>query len=363
MSSVPEEVAPEKKRDHPFRRAVLRGLGVVLPPLLTVVIFAWVWSTLRMYILEPVTYGTQSVMAWYMADVRTEADMVRWNLVEIPGGTYIPKEVLDSVRSDPGPGAEPETVQAIYLRYGQLADKPAPTVAAYQELPRTRELIPYRVFRIVSTESEGMTLPRTATDYYRRFVEIEYLRDYILIPLYLSTFILLMYFLGKFLAAGIGRWLWSIFEWLIHRLPLVSNVYGSVKQVTDFMLSESDLSYTRVVAVEYPRMGIWSLGFVTGESMWDVAAAANEPVLAVLIPTSPAPVTGYTVNVKRSEVIDLNITVDQALQFCISCGVVVPPHQLYSRTADGMMPSMPNGLKEKLSAGSSSTPAALPPQS
>ena len=83
----------------------------------------------------------------------------------------------------------------------------------------------------------------------------------------------------------------------------------------------------KVVAVEYPRRGIWSLGFVTGESMLDIRSAANEPVVSVLIPTSPMPATGFTMTVLKSETIDMNITVDQALQFIVSCGVVVPPHQ------------------------------------
>ena len=106
------------------------------------------------------------------------------------------------------------------------------------------------------------------------------------------------------------------------------NVYSSVKQVTDFMFSEQEIEYTRVIAIEYPRKGIWSLGLVTGESMADIGAAANEPVLSVLIPTSPMPFTGYTINVKRSEAVDLDITLDQAFQFIVSCGVVVPPQQI-----------------------------------
>ncbi len=101
-----------------------------------------------------------------------------------------------------------------------------------------------------------------------------------------------------------------------------------MKQVTDFMLSEGDIEYTRVVAVEYPRRGMWSLAFVTGEGLLDIRSAANEPVVTVLIPTSPAPFTGFTVTVKKSEVVDLNITIDQAFQFIVSCGVVVPPQQL-----------------------------------
>ena len=104
------------------------------------------------------------------------------------------------------------------------------------------------------------------------------------------------------------------------------------------MFSEREIEYTRVVAVEYPRKGIWSLGMVTGESMLDIRSAANEPVLSVLVPTSPMPFTGFTVTVKKSETVDLNITIDQAFQFIVSCGVVVPPQQV-SALADALAES------------------------
>jgi uncharacterized membrane protein len=138
-----------------------------------------------------------------------------------------------------------------------------------------------------------------------------------------------LYFLGRFLAFRLGRGVLHLFDRVVLRLPLVRNVYGSVKQVTDFLLRErEEIEYRRVVAVEYPRKGIWSLGLVTGESMREVWNAAGQECLSVLIPSSPVPVTGYTINVARSEVLDLNMSVDQAFQFCISCGVVVPPHLL-----------------------------------
>ena len=149
-----------------------------------------------------------------------------------------------------------------------------------------------------------------------------------MIPTFLAIFILILYLLGKFMAAGMGRILVGAFERGILQLPLVRNVYSSVKQVSDFLFSPRQIEYTRVVAVEYPRRGIWSLGLVTGESMIDIRAAANEPVLSVLVPTSPMPVTGYTINIRKSEALDLNITIDQAFQFIVSCGVVVPPQQL-----------------------------------
>ena len=82
------------------------------------------------------------------------------------------------------------------------------------------------------------------------------------------------------------------------------------------------------MAVEYPRKGIWTVAFATGESLLDVESAANEPVMTVLIPTSPMPFTGFTITVKKSETVDLNLTIDQAFQFVVSCGVVVPPQQI-----------------------------------
>jgi uncharacterized membrane protein len=116
-------------------------------------------------------------------------------------------------------------------------------------------------------------------------------------------------------------------EGLVARVPVVRNVYSAVKQVTEFLVRERAVEFRRVVAVEYPRRGVWAIAFVTGEGLPDVGAAANEPVLSLLIPTSPMPATGLTAMVRKSDVIDLNITLDQAIQYIVSCGVVVPPHQ------------------------------------
>jgi uncharacterized membrane protein len=184
-------------------------------------------------------------------------------------------------------------------------------------------------------------MPQTADGIYNRYVQLRYLKRYVVIPVFLCVFVLVLYLLGKFLAAGVGKFFWSQIERVIHRLPLIRNVYGSVKQVTDFMFSESELEYTRVVAIEYPRRGIWTLAFVTGESMLDIASAANEGVLAVLVPTSPMPFTGFTATVKRSETIDLNITMEQALQYIMSCGVVTPPQQGYKATSFRQLPAAP----------------------
>jgi uncharacterized membrane protein len=141
------------------------------------------------------------------------------------------------------------------------------------------------------------------------------------------------------MAAGVGRFFWNLFEGGVRRVPLVRNVYSSVKQVSDFLLAERQIEYSGVVAVEWPRKGIWTLGMVTGDSLPDIEAVANEAVLSVLICTSPMPMTGFTVTVRKSEVVELNITIDQAIQYIVSCGVVVPPHRL-ERMASPLAPAL-----------------------
>ncbi len=271
-----------QRGDHPSRKAVLRGLGVIMPPLLTILIFAWVINMTHRYVLNPVTTGVRETLVWATADIRTEP------------GTVLPTAMID----------------------GRM----------YHRVEKSK-FVPQTVYNRVEA-NPGEPPPQTAKAVYRRYVELTYLRPYYAVPFFLAVFILVLYLLGKFMAAGIGRFFWGRFERGIHRLPLVRNVYSSVKQVSDFLFSESQIEYTRVVAVEYPRKGIWSMGLVTGESMLDIRSAANEPVLSVLMPTSPMPVTGFTITVRKSETIDLNITIDQAFQFIVSCGVVVPPQQL-----------------------------------
>jgi len=285
------EVTTGKKRGalDPFRRAVLRGLAVLLPPLLTIVIFLWVWNTVTNYLLEPMETGARQILTkHYQKNIRAKGK--------------IPADQVINGRAALG-------------------------TTVYQQLEDGRFVLADD-YHYLKNELISDPLPQNASEFYRVFVERKFLQGYIVIPFFLCVFLLMLYLLGKFLAAGAGRFFWMQFERVINRLPLIRNVYSSVKQVTDFMFSEREIEYTRVVAVEYPRKGIWTLAMVTGESLLDIRAAANEPVLSVLIPTSPMPFTGFTVTIKKSETIDLNITIDQAFQFIVSCGVVVPTQQV-----------------------------------
>ena len=136
-----------------------------------------------------------------------------------------------------------------------------------------------------------------------------------------------IYIFGRFIASFLGRAVWRRIERGLFRLPIVKQVYPPVKQVTDLLFSDRKIEFSRVVAVAYPRKGIWSLGLVTSLGMKTLQGVDNE-MLSVFIPSSPMPVTGYTVTVRRDEVVDLPISIDEALRFIVSGGVVTPLNQI-----------------------------------
>lgn len=138
---------------------------------------------------------------------------------------------------------------------------------------------------------------------------------------------ILIYVFGRFVASFIGRGVWRMIEQGIFRLPIIKQIYPSVKQVTDFLLAERKMEFSRVVAVEYPRKGIWSLGLATNEGMRTLQDATGRDLVTVFIPSSPTPVTGYTITVPREDVIDLPLNIDDALRLTVSGGVIMPAGQ------------------------------------
>lgn len=147
--------------------------------------------------------------------------------------------------------------------------------------------------------------------------------------------VLAVYFFGRFLASFFGRVVWRGMEKAFLQLPVVKQVYPSVKQVTDFLLEERKLKVSKVVAVEYPRKGIWSLGLVTGGGMRNLQETVQSNLLTVFIPSSPTPFTGYAITVRQEEVIDLPLSLDDAVRFVISGGVIQPPGQV---VREGILP-------------------------
>ncbi len=159
-----------------------------------------------------------------------------------------------------------------------------------------------------------------------------------------------IYILGRFFASFLGRGTWRVVEKTFFRFPVVKQVYPYIKQITDFLLSERRMEFSRVVAVEYPRKGIWSVGLVTAQGMKILQAKHSGELLTVFVPSSPTPFTGYTITVSRDEIVDLPISIDEALRFVISGGVIMPQSQqrneIESRRAlHGILPQQ-TGSKE-----------------
>ena len=143
---------------------------------------------------------------------------------------------------------------------------------------------------------------------------------------------------GFVVTSFIGRRLFMLVEAWLGRIPLLRAIYPPIKQVSDFFLSESGRTFGRVVVVEYPRRGLYSLGFVTSQGMKDVRGPDGTPLIAVFIPSSPTPMTGYVIMLPESEVKPLDLSVDEALRFTISGGVLVPPSQQH---VGGAVPQIP----------------------
>jgi uncharacterized membrane protein len=157
--------------------------------------------------------------------------------------------------------------------------------------------------------------------------------------------IVLIYLAGRLLGGYIGRRIYLRLESYITRIPVFKQVYPYVKQVVEFLMGsgEQKLKFNRVVLVEYPRKGIWTVGLMTGRSMRDIESHADVECVTVFIPSSPTPFTGYTITVARNEAIDIPVTIDEALRFVVSGGVLVPARQ--------QMPDDENPSIEEAAAG------------
>jgi len=128
---------------------------------------------------------------------------------------------------------------------------------------------------------------------------------------------------GLLAANLLGQRLLAVWEGLLHRIPFIKSIYGSVKQVSDNLLSGKGMAFRKVLLVRYPHAEAWSLAFQTNVPD-EVMRALPDDHVAVFIPTTPSPVNGFYFYVRRSQVIELDMSVDTAFKAIISMGVVTP---------------------------------------
>jgi uncharacterized membrane protein len=128
-----------------------------------------------------------------------------------------------------------------------------------------------------------------------------------------------------FAANIVGQWALRQGHVLLNNIPIVKSIYSSVKQVSDTLFSSSGNAFREAVLVQYPRQGSWTIAFVTGKPGGEAAIHLSGDYVSVYVPTTPNPTSGFFLMVPRSDVITLKMSVDEALKYVISMGVVAPP--------------------------------------
>ncbi len=279
-----------------FKRFFIRGLAALVPTLLTVAILVWAYSLVSNYVGRPINYGLRTLCA--------------------------------AISPEPSPGLIDEDADPI--KYGTPINE-------WDHLGR-RLTIEHKSIHHPALHLADPALRKHAMQARSKALWLICFAKYRIHLLGFLIAIVLVYFTGLFLASFIGRASWRAAEGLIGRIPLIRPVYANVKQVTDFLLSDKPVAFSGVVAVQYPRKGVWSLGLSTGAPIERLQEVTEEELVTVFIPSSPTPVTGYVVQVPRKDVVELNMTIDEGLRFTISGGVIKP---------DAVLPSQPSSKPKK----------------
>jgi uncharacterized membrane protein len=129
---------------------------------------------------------------------------------------------------------------------------------------------------------------------------------------------------GVFVTNIFGQWWVRQWDRLMHKIPIVKSIYSSVKQVSDTLFSSTGNAFREAVLVQYPRHGSWTIAFVTGKPGGEVASMLPGEFVSVYVPTTPNPTSGFFLMMPRSDVVVLKMSVDEALKYVISMGVVGP---------------------------------------
>lgn len=260
--------APETPEDIPgtYRRVFFRGLSTILPVILTFWVFFSVYSFIDGKIAAPI------------------ADLIKNRLVETGLGNTVAVAMFD---------LPPDLQNSVPDDGTELARK--------REKQRKKDLEQYVNTRFPSWV--GFVLAVVA-----------------------------VFIVGFFMAGLVGRTLWRLVEEGVTHIPIVKSIYPGAKQMVEFFVKsdESRRSWSTVVAVEYPRKGIWAIGYITGPGFESLEQKTGESMRTVFLPASPT-MAGYVITIPEKEIVPLDWTVDEAIRFTISGGVVRPGQKVSQR--------------------------------
>ena len=134
----------------------------------------------------------------------------------------------------------------------------------------------------------------------------------------------LITFVGMFAAGFVGRAVMRTSERLLNRMPVIRSIYGTLKQIFETVFSHSSQSFREVVLIEYPRRGIWAIGFLTGTTRGEIQDRVEPQLLNIFLPTTPNPTSGFLLFVPREDVLHLDMSVEDGIKMVISSGIVAP---------------------------------------
>jgi len=138
-------------------------------------------------------------------------------------------------------------------------------------------------------------------------------------------FVVSLILVGAFTAGYVGRLFHRYSERLLNRMPVIRGVYGAVKQILETVLSKKSTAFREAVLVEYPRCGLWSIAFITGQTEGEIQSLIDKDIVSIFVPTTPNPTSGFLLFVPRKDTTPLNMSVEEALKMVVSCGIVTPP--------------------------------------
>ncbi len=136
--------------------------------------------------------------------------------------------------------------------------------------------------------------------------------------------VLFLILIGWMAAGYMGRMMLRSSENILARIPAVRTIYGAVKQILETVLAKQSSAFREVVLIEYPRRGIWAVGFITGTSQAQIQELTDDSMVNIFLPTTPNPTSGFLLFVPNRDVIRLNISIEEGIKLVVSAGIVVP---------------------------------------
>jgi len=150
---------------------------------------------------------------------------------------------------------------------------------------------------------------------------MEIIRPLISLVILGIAFIMIGWFARNFL----GRMIYELAEYILERMPVIRGIHATIKQIFETIMASQSQAFKDVVMFEYPRPGIWTLGFVTGVAKGEIKQLQDDELVSVFLPTAPSPTNGFLLFLPRKSLVPLSMTVEEGVKMVVSCGIITPP--------------------------------------